>query len=252
MYAASYHVTIQHYHADNGRFIENLFKNDVIAQRQTISYCGVNAHHQNGVAEKRIRDLQDAARTMLLHAKHRWPSAITANLWPYALRHANEVHASSPRLLDQVSPMELFSGVSVQPKLRHFHTFGCPAYTLTNRLQAKQKAPKWEDRARVGVYLGQSSQHATSVGLVLSLTTGMTSPQFHVDYDETFETVRAKNSTLPSSVWQYVAGFSNWPKGTRPSAIATAGGNTPFLSDRPAPQPPPDATETRQRSDTPK
>jgi hypothetical protein len=62
-------VRIQHYHADNGRFADNGFMNAVRQNQQTISLCGVNAHFQNGIAEKSIRDLQEQARTMLLHAK---------------------------------------------------------------------------------------------------------------------------------------------------------------------------------------
>jgi len=81
-------VTVRQYHADNGRFADNAFINDCKAQGQTITYCGVNAHWQNGLAEKGIRDLGEAARTMLLHAMHRWPSAVTIHLWPYALRYA--------------------------------------------------------------------------------------------------------------------------------------------------------------------
>jgi len=62
---------IQHYHADNGIFADNLFKRAVAEGGQTLSFCGVNAHWQNGVAKRRIRELQDHARTMLLHAAHR-------------------------------------------------------------------------------------------------------------------------------------------------------------------------------------
>jgi len=51
-------VNVLHYHADNGRFADNAFIEDAKEQRQSISYCGVNAHHQNGKAEKRIRDLK--------------------------------------------------------------------------------------------------------------------------------------------------------------------------------------------------
>jgi hypothetical protein len=53
-YAAKSNVQVQHYHADNGRFAENDFKAAVEAQGQTISFCGVNAHFQNAVAERRI------------------------------------------------------------------------------------------------------------------------------------------------------------------------------------------------------
>jgi hypothetical protein len=74
-YAKVHGVQVLHYHADNGIFSSRDFMNQVIKCGQLISFCAVNAHHQNGRAE---RDLQDAARTMLLHANQRWPEAITA------------------------------------------------------------------------------------------------------------------------------------------------------------------------------
>jgi hypothetical protein len=84
-YAAKSNVQVKHYQADNGRFGENAYKAAVEREGQTISFCGVNAHFQNAVAERRIRHLQDQARTMLIHAQGRWPEAIDAHLWPYAL-----------------------------------------------------------------------------------------------------------------------------------------------------------------------
>jgi hypothetical protein len=61
-------VSVKHYHADNGRFTENLFIKRASSNNQSITYCGVNAHWQNGICEKRIRDLQELTTTMLLHA----------------------------------------------------------------------------------------------------------------------------------------------------------------------------------------
>ena len=52
-------VKIRHYHADNGRFAERAWMSHCDSRGQTLSFAGVNAHHQNGIAEKRIRDLQD-------------------------------------------------------------------------------------------------------------------------------------------------------------------------------------------------
>jgi transposase InsO family protein len=72
-YAATYGVNILHYHADNGRFADKAFRQAISEKGQTISFCGVNAHWQNGVAERRIRELQENANTMLLHARRRWP-----------------------------------------------------------------------------------------------------------------------------------------------------------------------------------
>jgi hypothetical protein len=61
LYAKTFGMTITHYHADNGRFAENLWRTDVIKKGQHLTFCGVNAHHQNGRAEKKIRDSQDLA-----------------------------------------------------------------------------------------------------------------------------------------------------------------------------------------------
>jgi hypothetical protein len=49
---------IRHYHCDNGCFADNYFVQAIKPSKQTITYSGVNAHFQNGIAEKRIRDLQ--------------------------------------------------------------------------------------------------------------------------------------------------------------------------------------------------
>ncbi len=57
-FAATHGVNIKHYHADNGRFKDNLFMKSIEEKGQTITFCGVGAHHQNGKAEKRIGDLQ--------------------------------------------------------------------------------------------------------------------------------------------------------------------------------------------------
>ena len=64
-------VKITHYHADNGRFADNAFIADCKAERQGLSYCGVNTHFQNGVAERRIRDLQEQTRTSMLYAMNK-------------------------------------------------------------------------------------------------------------------------------------------------------------------------------------
>jgi hypothetical protein len=96
----------------------------------------------------------------------------------------------------------------VSPLLKSNHTFGCPVYALQNCLQAGGHLPKWNSRARLGIYLGPSPRHASSVSLVLNLTTGLVSPQFHVKHDDFFETVRpfSGNPTTPST-WQILAGF---------------------------------------------
>ena len=199
-----------HYHADNGRFADKDFINDCKAQRQGLTYCGVNAHFQNGITERRIRDLQEQTRTSMLYAMSKWRRMVLICLWPYAMRHANDVANATPKKGDDRSPLEQFSGVDITPKLRHFHAFGCPTYVLDNALQSGQGAPKWKQRSRLGVYLGPSPNHARSVALVLNPRTGHVSPQFHVKFDDFFETVQDKSIDMdaPEPEWKYLSGFA--------------------------------------------
>jgi hypothetical protein len=78
--AASFGVKIVNCHADNGRFAKRLFLDHAAENSQTVSLCRVNAHFQNGIAEKRIGDLTEQARVSLLHAMNRWPSFICGHM----------------------------------------------------------------------------------------------------------------------------------------------------------------------------
>ena len=203
-------VKILHYHADNERFADNAFIEDCNRQRQSLSYCGVNVHFQNGIAERRILDLQEQTRTCMLYAMNKWKRMILICLWPYAMRHANDVANSTPRKGEDSSPIERFTGVPVRPKLRHYHAFVCPTYVLDNSLQSGQGAPKWKQRARLGIYLGPSPSHARTEALILNPRTGHVSPQFHVKFDDFFETVgdSPTDMDIPEPEWKYLSGFA--------------------------------------------
>ena len=62
--------------------------------------------------------------------------------------------------------------------------------------------PKWDPRARVGVYLGHSPCHAGNVALILNLQTGHISPQFHVTFDEGFSTVESLRADTEPDNWE--------------------------------------------------
>ena len=76
---------ISHYHSDNRCFIDNAFFNNCTKQGQSQSCCGVNAHHQTGKVEKRIRNLGDNARMLLIHSVYKWNGVINRSLWPLHL-----------------------------------------------------------------------------------------------------------------------------------------------------------------------
>ena len=219
-----HNVTVRHYHADNGIFAGNGWRNACRQEGQGLSFAGVNAHHQNGVAERRIRTLQDMARTMLIHAHKRWPNAITANLWPYALRMANDSINATPSLQvkGNTTPVELFANTKVATNPKYWFHFGCPVYVLAEQLQSSKPIfHKWKERARVGLYLGKSPSHSREVALVLNLETGLVSPQFHVKLDSTFQTLREPGTDIPQSQWQIKAGFVAQPK-VEPKVVHTS------------------------------
>jgi len=140
---------------------------------------------------------------MLLHAVHHWPQAVNAHLWPSALKHAINIWNSLPRNIGQENPLSQFAGTSIVPNLDHFHPFGCPIYVLDETLQLQGMFPKWGERAQVGIYLCHSPCHASNVSLVLNTQTGLVSPQFHLIYDDNFDTV-TKDAHF-TSLWQQKA-----------------------------------------------
>ena len=82
--ADSHGVVIKSFHADNGIYAEKVFTDEVTACGQTITFCGVGAHLQNGVAENHIGCLTRGTRTSILHAQRRWPEAVGKILLPFA------------------------------------------------------------------------------------------------------------------------------------------------------------------------
>ncbi len=208
-FAKQHGVHILHYHCNSGQFSDNAFKNSCSAKEQCLTFCGVNAHFQNGITEKAIRDLQESAWKQLLHARQRWPAAIHLTLWPYALRSAVNLHNTLPVLEDGTSRLERFSSIRIGSKMKHHYAFGCPVFALENDLAAGSPIPHWSPCAHLGVNLGSSPSHARNVYLVLNLHTGCVSPQYHCQFDNFFETVRhgGPDVSVPSA-WQQLSGLT--------------------------------------------
>ena len=93
-----YGVIIQSYHVDNGIFRANDWIKDCHDKNQTLTFAGVNVHHQNGKAERRIRLLQELTRTQMIHLQHKLSRINTTPLWPYAMRMANNCLNQSPNM----------------------------------------------------------------------------------------------------------------------------------------------------------
>ena len=128
-------IKVEHYHSDNGIFAEPAWINECKCCKQDLTLCGVGAHHQNGISERKIKYVTLISRTMLLHAIRYWPEFIIIILWPFATKFAkyrmNNLHVD----LNLDTPDMKFSNTkAVKVQLKHYHTFGFPVYILNSRL----------------------------------------------------------------------------------------------------------------------
>eukprot|EP00804_Cyclotella_cryptica_P030778 CCRYP_015040-RA/>CCRYP_015040-RA protein AED:0.35 eAED:0.40 QI:0/0/0/1/0.5/0.33/3/0/442 len=173
-------ATIWSIHTDNGVFNSKLFCDHCSTRQQKLCFSGVGAHHQNGIADNAIRTISNMARTNLIHASLCWLEQSLLDLWPFAVSYAIWVHNRLPPHGYGLSPMELWSKVkSTHSDISRAHVFGCPVYVLHPALQDGKKIPKWNNRARQGIFVGFSSEHSSMC----------VSPQYHVIFDDGFSTV---------------------------------------------------------------
>ena len=185
-------VAILGYRADNGVYKSEEFRNDLKKFGQTIQFCGVGAHHHNGVAERGIRTVSTSARAIMIHAMLHWPAHVSMDLWPFAIKYSVYLWNRMPRKQSGLSPLEVFFDTkSDHQELRSSKVWGCPAYVLDPRIQDGKKIPRWNPRSKMGQFLGRSTEHAGSVGLIRNLKTNAVTTQFHVVYDNHFSTVSA-------------------------------------------------------------
>lgn len=112
-FAEQHVVTIKNYHADNAPFNSQEFKDDLRLKGQDISFSGVGAHHQNGVAENAIWTVTGWARAMLLHSIFYWLEQADPTLWPFALNNSMMLWNSMPQRESLVAPIEILAVLSL-------------------------------------------------------------------------------------------------------------------------------------------
>lgn len=186
---ANYGITVVQYHTDNGTFTAKEFSEQIDSNFQMMTLSGPSAHHQNAVAERAIGTIISLARTTMLHAKLRWPKAISSDLWPQAVDYVVQNYNIGPRE-NNTSPADmLFRTTTDRKAFVDMHVWGSPVYILNPKMQDGHTIPKFDPRSRRGVFLGLSKRHASSVPVVLNLETNRISAQFHVVVDDWFATV---------------------------------------------------------------
>ncbi len=186
------YAEVKHYHGDNGIFSSEEYRAECLGKGQSQSFSGVGAQHQNARAERAIQTIMYMARTFMVHASLHWTDrgSDDISLWPFAVKHAVWLYNRVPNRKSGLTPLELLTKSKADHRdLLRSHVWGCPAIVLEPQLQNDQKLPKWNRRARVGQFLGFSDEHSSLVANVRHMSNGYVSPQFHVVFDDLFETV---------------------------------------------------------------
>ncbi len=144
----------------------------------------------------------------MLHLATHWPQYADSKFWPQATDYAVWVFNRLPSFDSGIAPDEIWSGVWAHgTDMTRAHAFGCPVYVLEASLQDGKKIPKskWNPWARLSLFLGVSNLHLSQVPLVLNIATGPISPQFHVIFDDKFETVHSLPANKPLNMqWAWI------------------------------------------------
>jgi hypothetical protein len=75
----------------------------------------------------------------------------------------------------------------------------CPVYVLDRRMQEGTSPPKWTKRTTQKVSIGHLHHYSKSVPMVWDPKTKLVSPQFHVMFDDNFDTVQAPDPNIKQS-----------------------------------------------------
>ena len=116
-------VQVGGYHADNGRFADKGFVDACHVNNQSLTFCAVGTHHQNGIAERKIKDITLGGRNLLLHAQRMLPEYISTILWPFAIKcYANRMNTLVVRADGRTPLQTLFDLESTPIEWRNDHS----------------------------------------------------------------------------------------------------------------------------------
>ena len=206
-------VVLQSYVTDGGSaFTSKQYTAKLTTFQQIYRFAGVGAHHHNGVAERAIQTIMALARTMTLHSAIHWPEHADPSLWPMAVEYAIMLHNHIPHPSTGISPHDLFTRTRwLQTKLHDFHVWGCLVYVLNKKIADGHKLPRWKPRSDRAMFMGLSSRHSSTVPLVLNLSSGAITAQFHAVLDDWFATIATSLDDLPdftAKAWTEMFGDS--------------------------------------------
>jgi hypothetical protein len=135
---------------------------------------------------------------MLNHAISRWDKTITAELWPFSIQHAAIIYNTTKRRSHDYDIIQCEQSTDECSKLdqNDMHPLLCPVCVLDRRMQEGTSPPKWTKRTTQKVYIRHLHHYSKSVPMVWDPKTKLISPQFHVMFDDNFDTVQAPDPNI--------------------------------------------------------
>jgi hypothetical protein len=125
---------VKHYHGDNGIFSAEEFWRDCEEKRQSQSFSGISAQHQNAHAEHAIHTIMYMAWTFMVHASLHWierGSDDDLSLWSFAVKHSVWIYNCVPNVQLGLTLLELItSECSDYKDILCSHVWGCPVFVL--------------------------------------------------------------------------------------------------------------------------
>ena len=182
---------ISHYHSANCVFVINGYRNDCKGKGKTHNFSGVGDQHQNTRAERAIQTIMYMYRIFMIHLALHWTEhgIDDLSLWYFSVKHSVWVYNRVPNQRSGITVIKMLTKTKSNNRyLRHAHVWGCPVFVLEAKLQYDQNLPKWNRRLRLGKFLGFSDEHSTLVANICNLRTGYISHQYHLVFDDLFET----------------------------------------------------------------
>jgi hypothetical protein len=128
----------------------------------------------------------------MVNASLNWKDHVSDDfsLWSFAVKHWVWIYNCVLNSRSGLSPFALITKKrSNYRDILHCHVWGCLVYVFETKLQNDQNLPKWNRRTCLGQFVRFLDEHSYMVANVCHLTTRYISPQFHVVFDNLFETV---------------------------------------------------------------
>jgi hypothetical protein len=67
-----------------------------ITFEQHLCFCGANAHHKKGIAERAVQSVSNMSQALILDASAHWKDGIYASLWSMAVTCATHLYNHLP------------------------------------------------------------------------------------------------------------------------------------------------------------